>query len=120
MLDTRSGVGAPAERVGTLDVAGGADPIVLQITGNANVPTSGVTAVALNVTAVDTNTNDYGGFVSVYPCDVARPDVSNINFTSGQTIANSVIAPLSADGTICLYSYGTTHLLADISGYFLD
>jgi hypothetical protein len=32
----------------------------------------------------------------------------------------AVIAPLSADGTICLYSYGTTHLLADISGYFLD
>ncbi|MBL6636330.1 MAG: hypothetical protein ISP35_09055 [Ilumatobacteraceae bacterium] len=44
--------------------------------------------------------------------------MSNLNFTSGQTIPNSVIAPVSADGKVCFYVYGKTHLLADVSGYF--
>ncbi len=41
-----------------------------------------------------------------------------MNFTTGQTIPNSVIAPVSASGTVCFYVYGTAHLLADVSGYF--
>ncbi len=56
--------------------------------------------------------------MTVYPCG-GRPDASNLNFTTGQTIPNSVIAPLSASGTVCFYVYGTAHLLADVSGYFL-
>ena len=43
---------------------------------------------------------------------------SNLNFTAGQTIPNSVIAPVSASGDVCFYVYGTAHLLADVSGYF--
>ena len=110
LLDTRSG-----DKVGELDGSGAA--YVLQVTGKGGVPGSGVSAVALNVTAVSTEANDFGGFVTVYPCgDV--PDVSNLNFTSGQTIPNSVIAPVSADGKVCFYVYGKTHLLADVSGYF--
>jgi len=109
LLDTRSG-----DKVGELDGSGAA--YVLQVTGKGGVPGSGVSAVALNVTAVSTEANDFGGFVTVYPCgDV--PDVSNLNFTSGQTIPNSVIAPVSADGKVCFYVYGKTHLLADVSGY---
>jgi len=34
------------------------------------------------------------------------------------TIANSVVAPVSADGKVCFYVYGKTHLLADVSGHF--
>jgi hypothetical protein len=110
LLDTRSG-----DKVGELDGSGAA--YVLQVTGKGGVPGSGVSAVALNVTAVSTEANDFGGFVTVYPCgDVS--DVSNLNFTSGQTIPNSVIAPVSADGKVCFYVYGKTHLLADVSGYF--
>ena len=53
----------------------------------------------------------------MYPCGT-RPDASSLNFTTGQTIPNSVIAPVSAAGTVCFYVYGTAHLLADVSGYF--
>ena len=113
LLDTRpSGV-----KVGSLAVAGGGVPYVLQVTGQGGVPSGGVSAVALNVTAESTEANDFGGFVTVYPCGVV-PDVSNLNFTSGQTIPNSVIAPVSADGKVCFYVYGKTHLMADVSGYF--
>ena len=84
--------------------------------GAGDIPSSGLGAVAMNVTAVGTEANDFGGFVTVCPCgDV--PDSSNLNFVSGQTIPNSVIAPVSADGKVCFYVYGKAHLLADVSGY---
>ena len=111
LLDTRgSGV-----KVGEIDGTGSA--YVLQVGGNKGVPESGVAAVALNVTVVDGEAGDFGGFVTVYPCGT-RPDASNLNFTSGQTIPNSVVAPVSADGEVCFYVYGKAHLLADVSGYF--
>ena len=116
ILDTRSG-----DRVGSLDTAGASDPYRLKVVGTDGIPTSGVTAVSLNVTAVDTQTNDYGGYVSVYPCAAVssvKPDVSNMNFGSGQTIANAVTVPVSTDGHICLYVYGTAHLLVDANGYY--
>jgi hypothetical protein len=70
----------------------------------------------LNVTVVDGEANDFGGFVTVFPCGT-RPEASNLNFVSGQTVPNSVIAPLSASGTVCLYVYGQADLLVDVSGY---
>jgi len=112
IMNTRDG-----DKVGTLAVEGGAEPHVLQVTGVGGVPADGVAAVALNVTAVSTEANDFGGYVTVYPCGT-RPDASNLNFVSGQTIPNSVIAPVSSAGKVCFYVYGKAHLLADVSGYF--
>ena len=96
ILDTRSG-----DRVGSLDIAGASDPYRLKVIGTAGIPSSGVTAVSLNVTAVETRTNNYGGYVSVYPCasmSSTKPDVSNINFVSGQTVADADSVAVSADG----------------------
>jgi hypothetical protein len=54
-----------------------------------------VGAVALNVTVTHTENPTIGdGYVTVYPCGT-RPDASNLNFVAGQTIPNSVIAPVS-------------------------
>ena len=79
----------------------------------------GSRAVALNVTVTQSeNPTIGGGYVTVYPCDKPRPDASNLNFVTDQTVPNSVIAPVSANGEVCFYVYGTTHLLADVSGYF--
>ena len=90
LLDTRP----MADKVGTLAVAGGATPYELQVTGVGDIPSSGVSAVSLNVTAVNTEANDYGGFVTVYPCgDI--PNSSNLNFVTGQTVANSVITAVT-------------------------
>lgn len=111
VLDTRGG-----EKVG--NAAGTAPALTLSLFGKGGLPTSGIGAVALNVTVVaGENPTIGGGYVTVYPCGT-RPDASSLNFTAGQTIPNSVIAPLSAAGTVCFYAYGTAHLLADVSGYF--
>ena len=112
LLNTRS-AGA-AGKVGATNGSGTA--YTLQVTGVAGVPASGVGAVAMNVTAVDTEAGDEGGYVTVYPCGT-RPDASNLNFTAGQIIPNAVVAPVSADGKVCFYVYGKAHLLADVSGW---
>ncbi len=111
VLDTRSGA-----KVG--NAAGTGTPLTLSLFGQGGLPTSGIGAVALNVTVTNTeNPTIGGGYVTVYPCGTP-PNASNLNFTAGQTIPNSVIAPVSATGTVCFYVYGTTHLIADVSGYF--
>ena len=112
ILDTRGG-----GKVGALDGSGAARE--LRVFGQGGLPSGGIAAVALNVTAVEgENPLVGGGFVTVYPCGT-RPDASNLNFVGGQTIPNAVIAPVSSGGDVCLYVYGKAHLLVDVSGYFV-
>jgi hypothetical protein len=59
----------------------------------------------------------------VYPCDSPRPEASNLNFRTGQTIANAVIVrvPLTGSdaGRICFHVHGTADVIADITGFYL-
>jgi hypothetical protein len=71
-------------------------------------------AVALNVTAVDARRN---GFITVWPCGVARPVTSNLNFVPGTAIANGVMAPVGADGSVCLYAHQPTQVVVDLVGW---
>ena len=111
LLDTRSSVGA----AGPLPAL---DTLTVQITGRGGVPVTGVTAVTLNVTAVGPTVP---GFVTVWPSGKARPEASNLNFSAGQNIPNTVIVPIGVGGKIKLFngSGGTVYLLADVSGYYL-
>jgi len=116
VFDTRSGIGGvPVARVGALDGSGMA--LKVQVAGTNGVPALGAAAVMMNVTVDATTASAYGGYVTAYPCDVTLPNSSNINFVSGQTIANSVVAPLSVNGEVCFYVYGQAHVLADITGW---
>ena len=111
LLDTRGS----GNKVGKTDGTG--TPYELTVAGVSGVPSTGVAAVAMNVTVVDGEATDVGGYVTVYPCGT-RPDSSNLNFVNGQTVPNAVVAPLSNAGKVCFYVYGKAHLLADVSGYF--
>ena len=78
---------------------GGARPagstFELQITGRNNIPAD-AKAVVLNVAVTGTQGP---GFVTVFPCGEARPDASNLNYsTAGVTIPNLVIAKIPASG----------------------
>ena len=86
--------------------------------GHGGIPTTGVSAVAVNVTV--TQPSSYGN-IAVYASGTATPDTSNLNFTPGQTTPNLVIAPVGSDGMIALTnnSSGTVQLIADTSGYYL-
>jgi hypothetical protein len=118
LWDTRSGAGiATADRAfeGTGRLGAGS-PFRLQIAGRGGVPTTGVTAVAINVTAI---APDAPSFVTVYPAVQSRPDASNLNLAPGRTLPNMVIVPLSASGEIDVFNAaGTTDLAIDVFGWF--
>jgi hypothetical protein len=108
ILDTRAGVGAPAAKL-----AGG-QSLRLQVTGTAGVP-AGATAVTLNLTATEA---DGPGFLTAYPCDALRPEASNVNYVAGQNVPNLATVKLAADGSLCIYALASTHVIADVAGYF--
>ncbi len=111
LLDTRQGIGRP----GSIPVGPGSTT-VLQVGGFGGVPTSGVSAVALNVTGTESSLST---FVTTFPAGSALPDVSSLNLAPAQTAANFVIVPLSASGQVSLYNaFGSVHLLVDVMGYF--
>ena len=74
-------------------------------------------AVAINVTAAEAA---HSGFVTVWPSGSPRPDTSSLNLSAaGQTRPNLVIVALSPGGALSFYSSNGSHLIADVSGYFL-
>lgn len=110
ILDTRSGVGAPAGPLGP------GDEITLSVGGVAGVPAN-ATAVVVNLTATQAASP---GYVSAFPDGSAAPDASVINYTPGVDVANMVTATLGDGGRLRLLSGdGTVHLLADVAGYLL-
>jgi len=96
---------------------GPARTLSVKVTGKGGVPSSEVSAVALNVTSTQ---QDGNGFVTVYPCSASVPESSNLNFQPGVSVPNMVIAPVSADGRVCFYANTNTHLIADVSGWFVE
>ncbi len=110
LLDTREPIGVPA--VGKL--AGG-DVLTVQIAGRGGVPPTGAAAITMNVTVTEP---EQGGYLTVYPCDEERPLAANLNYDKGETVPNLVTVKLSAAGTACIFTQYSTHLVADVSGYF--
>ena len=80
------------------------------------VPPSGVTAVVVNVTAVDPTKNTY---LSVNPDGVTtHPGTSNLNPNAGTVLANLVEVGVSTAGKIDVYNnVGTTNVIVDVEGY---
>ena len=91
--------------------------VVLTVEGAGGVPSTGVTAVVLNVTVTQPSAQ---GHITVYPDGTTLPTASNLNFLPNETVPNLVIAPVGSDGKVDLTngSAGTVQLIADVSGYF--
>ncbi|MEU9145721.1 hypothetical protein [Streptomyces sp. NPDC048349] len=108
--DTREGLGTARGQLA------GQASFGLQIGGSRGVP-AGITAVALNVTV--TNPRE-AGHLTAYPSGQAAPSASNVNFTAGQTIANSVIVPVGSDGKINIRNgaWAGTDVIVDVVGYY--
>ena len=106
---TNLGVTGPVPALGTVS---------LQVTGQGGVPATGVSAVVVNVTAVNPTSS---GYITVWPSGTTRQQTSNLNFQAGQNIPNLVVVPVGADGQIQLFngSSGTVQLLADVTGYIV-
>lgn len=114
LIDTRPG--AP-----TIDgqLAGGGRRVsgtvtAIPVTGRVSVPAD-ATSVVVNLTA-DAPGED--GYLAVFPCDAEVPVASNLNFRAGRTVAVLATSRLAADGSICVFNHGSTHVIADVAGWF--
>jgi hypothetical protein len=88
----------------------------VQLTGRGGVPTTGVTAVVLNLTGISTLA---GAYLTAYPAGTTRPATSNLNLAAKQTAAVLVVAKPNASGQVTLYnSGGPTHVIVDVAGWF--
>ena len=76
----------------------------------------GTTAVAVNLTSAGTST---GGFLSAYPCDRSRRDVSSVNHVAGVPRGAMAIVPLSANGELCVHTESAGHVVVDLQGAFV-
>jgi hypothetical protein len=108
ILDTRTSTGGHLGKI-----TSGA-PFALQVTGGV-VP-AGASAVAFNVTVTGSTATSV---LTIYPTGGAVPTVSNINYETGQVIANFATVKLSAAGQMTIKpSAGETHVLVDVAGYY--
>ncbi|MCS7023257.1 MAG: SBBP repeat-containing protein [Bryobacteraceae bacterium] len=57
-------------------------------------------------------------FLTAWPAGGPQPNISNINSPAGRVLANSVILPASADGSIDVFVFDRTDVILDINGYF--
>ena len=98
--------------------AGGVIPaggtLAVRVAGRAQIPGTAA-AVALNVAV----TQPAGaGFLTVFPCGQTRPAAANLNYLTGQTIANNVTAALGSGGAVCVFSSAAAHVVIDRTGYW--
>jgi hypothetical protein len=147
ILDTRAGIGRAAGAVRPGDgrstsastavrAAEAANHDVV-VVGRGGVPSTGVSAVLLNVTAVEPTDP---GFLTIYPKlpqGVTNPTnfdelwddqssylpgyprSSNMNFRAGEIVPNLVLAPVGAGGKVRLDNFaGTVDVVADVVGWF--
>jgi hypothetical protein len=85
------------------------------ITSYFGVPSSGVTAVALNVTGVDPES---AGYFTVYPTSQVMPISSTLNFNAGQAVSDLVIVGVGSSGRVSLFSSSSSDAVVDLEGYF--
>ncbi|GIF74286.1 hypothetical protein [Asanoa siamensis] len=109
VLDTRSALGV-----------GGTAPVAPFSEIEFSLPGAAATAsaVVLNVTATQSSAS---GQLTVYPSDGVLPLASNVSFGAGQTMANLVTVQVR-NGRVRILngSRGTTHVLADLAGYYAN
>ena len=111
VLDTRTGVG------GTQTAVTSGATVTAKVTGVGGVPASGVSAVVVTLVATDSQA---AGYITGYASGGTRPSTSSVNFDAGATVSNLAVLPVGTDGRVALYngSLGSTHILADVAGYF--
>jgi hypothetical protein len=89
---------------------------IVDVAGQNGIPVS-AKAVLLNVTV--TNGTD-SGYITICPDGYPIPLASNSNWTKGQTVAETVLVPLSQDGKVQIYNggAGSTDVVIDVEGWY--
>jgi hypothetical protein len=111
LVDTRSGIGGSTSPV----AANSTYTLTSSTTQHVTTATTPTIAAMVTITGPTT-----GGNATVYPTSTGKPATSNINWGTGDTLANLTLTPTDTSGSITLYndSTGTTDLVIDSSGYY--
>ncbi|MFN8074639.1 MAG: RHS repeat-associated core domain-containing protein [Kineosporiaceae bacterium] len=95
------------------------ETVTVPMLGQAGIPASGVAAVAVNVTALNTGT--VSTFLQVWSGGTRPTNTSNVNAGAGKNASSLVQVAVSATGTISVYNNAaTTNLVIDVEGYYKD
>jgi len=89
--------------------------LTVPVAGQAGLPATGVEAAVMTLTVTDAQA---AGFVTAWPCDTAKPDVSNLNFVAGATVPNLATVAVGAAGNVCLFSSAPANLIVDLSAWY--
>ena len=111
ILDTRTGIG-----LGRVFRLGAGQSIDVPVTGVGNVPLTGAGSVSMNVTVTGC---DAASYLTIWPTGDARPNASNLNMVSGQTVPNLVVSKVGAGGKVSIFNAaGNTNVIIDVQGWF--
>jgi hypothetical protein len=80
-------------------------------------PGLNIAALAINFVVVAPSA---AGYITAFPYLGTRPTASTVNYTAGEVVANSAIVKVSQSSAtwMSVYSLATTHLVADVTGYY--
>jgi len=110
ILDTRYGNGAPIAALGP------GSTLTVQVSGRGGIPSTGVSAIVLNVAVTNTTVN--GGYLIIYPTEDPQPLAANLNWSHGQTVANLLEVGLGYSGRLNIYNAtGYADVIFDVAGY---
>lgn len=76
---------------------------------------AGAAAIAVTLTTTDASNV---GFLTAYPCGGSIPEVSNVNFRPGETIAGAAFVPVGPDGRVCVATSAAVDVIVDLTGTF--
>ncbi len=113
LLETRAGLSTVDGSFNGIGLRGAGVVTELLVAGRGGVPAD-ASAVVLNVTVTETAS---AGFVTVFPCGTPLPTASSLNFATGATIPNAVVAKIGSGGRVCFYTQAATHLIVDANGF---
>ncbi len=106
ILDTRNPPGTP--------LAGG-NTLTQVARGICGIPAT-ANAIVGNVTTVNPAAQ---GFLTIFPSDATQPFTAITNFPANEVLNNVFTVGLgNADGAFKIFASNTTHVVADVSGYY--
>ena len=106
LLDTRY-------KAGTLAPGGN---FTMQVAGIQSINSS-ANAVVVNLTVTEPSAASY---FTLSPNPISSAQTSDLNWSTGETVANLDVAPLNSSGDVSLFNdQGTAQAVIDASGYFV-
>ncbi|HUC37843.1 MAG TPA: glycoside hydrolase family 5 protein [Acidimicrobiales bacterium] len=100
----------------SLSTLGAGRSVQVEASGVGGVPSSGVSAVVLNIAVTNATASSYA---TVWPTGSTQPLAANENWGAGETLSAKVVVELGNSGDVSVYNAaGSADFVIDVDGYF--